>query len=78
MAYSMAWQLMAVQMGMAMGGRGSEGNAPAGAIPQASDPGEGYSIFDAVEKQLGLKLEKQKRTMPVVVVDHIEQKPTEN
>jgi hypothetical protein len=33
---------------------------------------------EAVEKQLGLKLEKQKRSMPVIVIDHIEQKPTEN
>jgi len=25
-----------------------------------------------------LKLEKQKRPMPVIVIDHIEQKPAEN
>jgi uncharacterized protein (TIGR03435 family) len=31
-----------------------------------------------VEKQLGLKLEKQQRSMPVIVIDHIEQKPTDN
>ncbi len=51
---------------------------PADAIPEASDPAEGYSIFEAVEKQLGLKLEKQKRPMPVIVIDHLEQKPTED
>jgi uncharacterized protein (TIGR03435 family) len=45
----------------------------------ASDPiGGGVSLFDAVEKQLGLKLEIQKRTYPVFVIDHIEEKPTEN
>jgi uncharacterized protein (TIGR03435 family) len=57
--------------------------APAGAAGTAdiaaSDPiGGGASLFEAVEKQLGLKLEVRKRTMPVFVIDHIEEKPTEN
>jgi uncharacterized protein (TIGR03435 family) len=51
--------------------------AGAGAIA-ASDPVGGTSLFDAVEKQLGLKLEMQKRSYPVFVIDHIEEKPTEN
>jgi uncharacterized protein (TIGR03435 family) len=51
---------------------------PAGAAT-ASDPiGGGVSLFDAVEKQLGLKLEMRKRTLPVFVIDHIEEKPTDN
>jgi uncharacterized protein (TIGR03435 family) len=44
----------------------------------ASDPGGAISLFDAVDKQLGLKLEKQKRPTPVLVIDHIEQTPTGN
>ena len=36
------------------------------------------TIFQALEKQLGMKLEPQKRTILVYVIDHIEQKPTEN
>ena len=35
-------------------------------------------IFEALEKQIGLKLEKRKRTVQMVVIDHLEQKPTEN
>jgi uncharacterized protein (TIGR03435 family) len=31
-----------------------------------------------MEKQLGLKLEAQKRPVPVLVIDRAEQKPTEN
>jgi uncharacterized protein (TIGR03435 family) len=51
--------------------------APGGVT--ASDPiGGGSSLFEAVEKQLGLKLEMRKRTLPVFVIDHIEEKPTEN
>ena len=49
-------------------------NAPAGAIAEASDP-NGISVFEAVEKELGLKLVKQKRSIPVIVVDHVDEKP---
>ncbi|HWW86679.1 MAG TPA: TIGR03435 family protein [Vicinamibacterales bacterium] len=62
------------------GGRGGRGDAPAGAgnsnAPAALDPSGGLSLFDAVSKQLGLKLEKGKRTLPVLVIDHVE-KPTD-
>ena len=47
-------------------------------VPTASDPVGGYTIFQSIEKQLGLKLEPQKRTLPVVVIDRIQQKPTDN
>ena len=43
-----------------------------------TDPNGALSLFDAVSKQLGLKLEKQTRPVPVLVIDHIEEKPTEN
>jgi uncharacterized protein (TIGR03435 family) len=39
---------------------------------------DGISIFDAVEKQLGLKLELQTSPMPVVVVESVNQQPTPN
>jgi len=35
------------------------------------------SVFEAVEKELGLKLVKQKRSIPVIVVDHVNEKPVE-
>ena len=44
----------------------------------ASDPNGAVSLFDAVSKELGLKLEKERRPAPVLVIDHIEEKPTEN
>ena len=49
---------------------------PGNPAPAASVPTAGYSIFEALEKQLGLKLEKQKRAAQVIVIDHIEQTPT--
>jgi uncharacterized protein (TIGR03435 family) len=64
-------------------GRGAPkgGPPPLGPGPEgdmAADPAGSISLFGAVEKQLGLKLQPHKRPMPVVVIDHIEQKPTDN
>jgi uncharacterized protein (TIGR03435 family) len=60
-------------------GRGANGaQQPGGSVPQASDPNGAISIFDAVNKQLGLKLEEKKRPAPVLVIDHVEEKPTDN
>ena len=44
---------------------------------QAIEPNGAISLTDAVKNQLGLKLEKQKRPLPVLVIDHIEE-PTAN
>jgi uncharacterized protein (TIGR03435 family) len=42
------------------------------------EPVAGVSLEDAIRKQLGLRLEKQPLTLPALVLDHIEQTPTEN
>ena len=47
--------------------------------PTASDPSlTGLSLFDALEKQLGVKLVKQKRPVPMLVIDHINETPVED
>ena len=51
--------------------------AALGFSPDA-DPADGPSIFDAVQEQLGLKIEKRKGPVQMLVVDHVEKKPTEN
>jgi uncharacterized protein (TIGR03435 family) len=50
----------------------------AGADSQAADPTGSLSFADALEKELGLKLEMRKRSTPVLVIDHMEEKPIEN
>lgn len=50
------------------------GSSGAGAGNEASDPNT-ISVFEAVERELGLKLVKQKKTIPVIVVDHVSEKP---
>jgi len=63
------------------GGRGGAPGPPQGANPsaggtvEASEPSTAVSLFDAVERQLGMKLEMHKRNLPVLVIDHIEEKP---
>ena len=51
---------------------------PAQTNGEASEPSGAISLADAVGKQLGLKLEMRKRLLPVVVIDHMEEKPLEN
>jgi uncharacterized protein (TIGR03435 family) len=50
----------------------------AGGTNGAADPIGGVSIFEAVDKQLGLKLVEQKRPVSVLVIDYIEEKPADN
>lgn len=79
-------QLMGAPGGGSGGGGGAAGGsagaggaaASAGAAPSASDPNGAISLFDAIRTELGLKLEKEKRDEPVLVIDHIEEQPTEN
>ena len=72
----------------ASGGQGGPRGSGADSVAAPTEPGSpsapsgnpvgGISLFDAMEKQLGLKLEVHKRPEPVFVIDHIEQKPTDN
>ncbi len=58
------------------GGRGG-GGGPLDSVP-APDPGGGYTIFEAIDSQLGLKLKAGKRPEQVMVIDHLDTKPTDN
>jgi uncharacterized protein (TIGR03435 family) len=62
------------------GGRGDGGGAggAGGLAPVAADPSGGLSLFDALSKQLGVKLEMKKRPIPVLVVDSVQEKPSDN
>ena len=51
--------------------------APANAA-DGTDPNGAVSVFDAVSRQLGLKLEKARRPYPVLVIDAISETPTAN
>jgi uncharacterized protein (TIGR03435 family) len=63
--------------GQGRGGVPGAGAAAGGALT-APDPSGALSLPDALEKQLGLKLETKKRSMAVLVIDHVEEKPTDN
>ena len=51
------------------------------AAPSANgtaEPDGTETLFDALPRQLGLKLEKRKRPLPALVLDHIDPKPAAN
>ena len=59
--------------------------SPAPPAPPA--PGSGDSagdltgtvtLSDAIRKQLGIRMEMQKQSVEVLVIDHLERRPTEN
>jgi uncharacterized protein (TIGR03435 family) len=45
---------------------------------QARDGGSGPTMIDAVEEQLGLKLERRREAVEVMVIDTLDRTPTEN
>jgi uncharacterized protein (TIGR03435 family) len=53
-------------------------NTPGQTVPEASLPSGGLLLPDAINKQLGLKMELRKRPLPVLVVDHVDENPSEN
>jgi uncharacterized protein (TIGR03435 family) len=67
-----------------MPGSGGGGLRSADPVPVAvragapPDPVGGISLLGALKKQLGLRLEVQKRPQPVFVIDHLERQPAEN
>ena len=58
-------------------GRGPNGGVPNGP-GQPSAPTGGLTLFEAIDKQLGLKLLVEKHPMTVMVIDHIDRTPSAN
>lgn len=54
------------------------GPLTAGGDAVASEPNGAISIFEALSRQLGLRLESREVPAPVLVIDHVNEMPTEN
>jgi uncharacterized protein (TIGR03435 family) len=52
-------------------------NASVKSADAASTPVDEVTVFEAVDKQVGMKLEEQKHPVPVVVIDKVERTPIE-
>jgi uncharacterized protein (TIGR03435 family) len=65
-------------IGQVQGPRPEAGAAATGAAPAALDPTGALSLLDAVRRQLGIRLDEVKRPLPVMVIDSINEKPTDN
>lgn len=49
-----------------------------GDTSQASAPADEFTVFEAVDKQLGLKLEEQKHPIPMLLIDSANRTPSQN
>ena len=60
--------------------RDDPGQPPVGGDPagRSGSGGDARSIFDALQEQLGLKLESKKAPVSLLVIDHVEKAPTKN
>jgi uncharacterized protein (TIGR03435 family) len=47
-------------------------------MPAAFEPSGTLSLYDAVRRELDLKLEKVQRPEPALVIDHVDEQPTPN
>jgi uncharacterized protein (TIGR03435 family) len=72
-AFTLSWVTGQLSAGR---GAASAGQSEGGSPIEVSDP-EGPTLVDAVQGQLGLRLEAKKVAVQILVVDHVE-KPTEN
>jgi uncharacterized protein (TIGR03435 family) len=72
------WDFTVTYLFAARGAATAGGAGAQGSVEQAPDPSGGLTVHDAIEKELGLKLETQKRPMTVTVIDHVEQTPVDN
>jgi uncharacterized protein (TIGR03435 family) len=77
--FTLTFSLVPPGQGAAGGGRKGGGPPPAPRESgMAADPSGVMSLFEAMDKQLGIKMEMVKRSLPVMVIDHVEQKPADN
>jgi uncharacterized protein (TIGR03435 family) len=59
-------------------GCGREAGLAAAAAGAGAGPNGSLTLVEALDRQLGLRLKPQKHAMPVLVIDHLEQQPTDN
>lgn len=57
-------------------GRGT--SAAGGSPPAITTPSGAMTIFEAIDRQLGLKFTTEKRPQRVIVIDHLERTPTDD
>ena len=69
--FTMGWTAKALLQPVPQPDGGQGGQAGQASVPN------GITVFEAMERELGLRLVRQKRTIPVIVVDHVDEKPIE-
>jgi uncharacterized protein (TIGR03435 family) len=76
--FTLTYDAMSRLAGFRVGPAAAAPPADGGATGQAEDPSGSVSFLEAVQKQLGLKLETHKRPERVLVIDQMREDPLEN
>jgi len=77
--FTLSFSPVGMMRGGGRAGRGGDDPPPpTDNVLAASDPGTGMTLFEAMEKEIGLKLVLQKRPVSVLVIDSVERKPLDN
>ena len=74
--FTPTFMLNAVQQGMAAGRAAAQAAGATPAADLATDPMGALPLSQAIEKQLGLKIEMRRRPVSVLVVDSFDEKPS--
>lgn len=75
--FKLGWTPRGRLMGEGRGAAADSGPRPDGSILSASDA-SGITVFEGVDKYLGLRLNSGKHPLPVIVIDKVNRTPTEN
>jgi uncharacterized protein (TIGR03435 family) len=54
------------------------GRPPRALTRADGEPGDSPDLFDAIQRQLGLKIEASKAPTNILVADHVDRMPTAN
>jgi uncharacterized protein (TIGR03435 family) len=77
--FKFGWTPRGRLLGTGDGSSGADSSSRPEGAPTASDPTSGgITVFEAIDKYMGLKLNSMKHAIPVVVIDKINRQPLEN
>jgi uncharacterized protein (TIGR03435 family) len=76
--FAFSWSPRGLLLGTNGGGGAATAPKADGAILTQSTPGGGMTVFEGIDKGIGLRLNSAKHGIPIIVIDKVNRTPTEN